>query len=149
MSTSHPTAFEAEHQPQLSAAWSANCGGAVRDIQISNDGVVAVSTDSGIRLFVGERGFTLLQELVTSPAKLTAFKFSRGGGEVITGASDGFLKWWDVHTGEETCSTQFPVTKGGDNRGEEEEEELTGEAPAISALACSTEGELVAATGGR
>ncbi|CAD7703434.1 unnamed protein product [Ostreobium quekettii] len=135
-------AFPADDGMRLDERWASAVGSAVRDIQISPQGVVAVATESMIRLYVGGGDFELRHELPTAPAAITAFAFSRSGEEVISGASDGFLKWWDVHGGEETCSTQFPA-----GCGEEGEEE--GGAPAVSALACSKEGELVAATGGR
>ncbi|CAD7697767.1 unnamed protein product [Ostreobium quekettii] len=138
--------FPCDDGMQLAPAWRSTCAGPVRDIQISPQGVVAAATEGGVRLYTGERDFELRHELRTCPAGITAFAFSRSGQEVITGANDGFLKWWDVHTGEEMASTQFPAAKGDE---EGEEEGAGGQAPPVSALACSKEGELVAATGGR
>lgn len=120
----------------------------MKDIQVSHRGVVAVATDSGVRLFGGgpSPNFGRRHELACPPpSRLTAFCFTPQGNEVITGASDGFLRWWDVETGDDNCTTQFPV--GGCDDGDEDESAAG--PPPISSLACCKDSDLVAVAGGR
>lgn len=145
MSSSDPPTLTPDSQPSLSSVWSCHCNGPVKDIQISPHGVVAVSTENCVNLYAGAPNFGTSQELSVAPATLTAYKFSADGADLITGASDGRLRWWEVPRGEEACSTQFPLLKAEESG----LDESGGVNPAISSIACAKEGDLVAAAGGR
>ncbi|KAI8469816.1 MAG: hypothetical protein J3K34DRAFT_521841 [Monoraphidium minutum] len=133
------TAAAAEWAPELKRAWSAACGGgAVRAILLSPRGKVAATTASSVFLFDGPPAFGLRRELRGQPAGLTAAAFSCKGTDIVSGGADGFLKWWQVDSGDELCSTQFPQ---GD--GQPAAPEL-----AIPEVACSR-GGFVAAVSGR
>ncbi|KIY96752.1 hypothetical protein MNEG_11211 [Monoraphidium neglectum] len=99
-------------EPELKRTWSAACGGDVHAILLSQRGKVAAATASSVFLFDGPPKFELRRELRGQPAGLTAAAFSCKGTDVVSGGADGFLKWWQVDSGEELCSTQFPRGDG-------------------------------------
>jgi hypothetical protein len=136
-------------QPELKGTWSATCAGSgapppdgaaragVMAILLSPRGRVAAATPSGVFLFDGPPSFAPRRELRGQHAGLTAAAFGGKGTDVVAGGADGFLKWWQVDSGEELCSTQFPLGDG----------QQAG-APAIPEVACSKAG-FVAAVSGR
>lgn len=127
-----------ELRTQLSSVWSCSCTAPIREVLISQQGVVAVATDSEITLYVGAPSFGDTHSLSSSPSQLTACSFSADGTHVLTGDSSGFLKWWDVVKGECTGMTQFPLNKL------DEADELTNSPPPICEIKCSQKSELVA-----
>eukprot|EP00210_Caulerpa_lentillifera_P003777 g3608.t1 len=127
---------------ELSSVWSCFCNAPIRDILISQQGVVAIATDSSITLYAGAPNFGDSHSLSSSPAHLTAYSFSADGTHFLTGDSNGFLKWWDVHNGDETGATQFPFSKLN------EADEMTNSPPSITDIKCSKESELVATSAG-
>lgn len=122
-------------QPELKRTWSATCDGAVHTILLSQRGRVAVTTESTILLYDGPPSFTLRHQLQGQSSGITAASFSCKGTDIVCGGADGFIKWWQVDSGEELCSTQFPLADG--------QQEL-----AIPEVACS-QGGFVAAVSGR
>lgn len=124
--------------PELRRTWSSACDGAVRAILLSPRGKVAAATASSVLLFDGPPKFELRRELRGQPAGLTAAAFSCKGTDVVSGGADGFLKWWQVDSGEELCSTQFPLGDGQQAGGD----------LSIPEVACSR-GGFVAAVSGR
>lgn len=149
--------FLQDNRSKLSSIWSCDVNGTLKDIRVSPKGVVAVGTEDTVLLYAGAPHFGNPFQLSVAPAKLTSFVFSANGEQLITGGSDGFLKWWEVHSGEESSSTQFPVSKpigsGGGGDGDDETNSGStgvGEPPAISFIMCSKVLEhLVVATGGK
>lgn len=131
-----PPQMASNWQPELKRTWSARCDSAVREILLSQRGKVAVATAGGLHLYDGPPGFALRHELLGQTAGVTAAAFGAKGADVVTGGADGFLKWWQVDSGEELCSTQIPLD-------ERQHQEL-----AVGDVACSKAG-LVAATSGR
>lgn len=136
-------------QAELRRTWSAACGGAVRAVLLSPRDVVAAVTASGISLFDGPPSFALRRELRGQAAGLTAAAFSCKGTDVVSGGADGFLKWWQVDSGEELCSTQFPLGDGAAAAaaplapgGQPQPAD-----PAIPEVACSKGGYAAAASG--
>lgn len=140
MSSTDPPVLSPEAQPSLSSVWSCATDGPVVDIQISCNGVVAVSTAHSVALYAGAPNFGVSQEISVAPATLTAYKFSAAGADLISGASDGSIKWWEVPRGEETACSQFPYLKG---------EEPGDDNPAVSCIVCAKEGDFVAASAAR
>lgn len=104
-------------------------------ICLSSKGRVAVSTNSRVLLFDPPPAFTPKKEFHSGSGSITATSFTSKGTEVVSGGDDGFLKWWQVDTGDEVCATQFPQAEGNS--------EL-----AVQEVACSSSG-FVAATSGR
>lgn len=122
-------------QPTLQQTWSNTCSEAVASIALSSKGKLAVSTKSSVYLFEPPPDLTLKKEITAGEAGITATAFSSKGTDVVSGGADGFLKWWQVETGEEVCVTQFPQAEGNS--------EL-----AVQEVACSKAG-FVAAVSGR
>lgn len=122
-------------QPDLKRTWTSTCSGAVTSIALSSKGRVAVSTKSSVYLFEPPPSLALNKEIAAGSADITATAFSSKGTDVVSGGADGFLKWWQVETGEEVCVTQFPQAEG--------DSEL-----AVQEVACS-KGGFVAAVSGR
>jgi WD40 repeat protein len=108
----------------------------VTSIALSSKGKVAVSTASSVYLFDPPPSLELKKEITAGAASITATAFSSKGTDVVSGGADGFLKWWQVETGEEMCITQFPEREQGSS-------EL-----AVQEVACSKAG-FVAAVSGR
>lgn len=104
------SASSAKWQPELVLKTSAApCNGPVTSILVSSArGKVAVCAAGCLYIREGPPSLNQKQEL-TAQAPIAAAAFSLKGTEVVTGGADGFLKWWQVETGEETCSTQFPL----------------------------------------
>lgn len=123
-------------QPELKRSWSARLGEQVNTIIVSTRGKVAVATRSSVFLYDGPPSYSQKQELKGQPAGLTAVCFSSKGTDVVAGGADGFLKWWQVDSGEETCSTQFPLA---DSKGQQE--------LSVPEVACSKAGYVAAASG--
>lgn len=103
-------------------------------ISLSSKGKVAVSTASRVLLFDPPPSLALKKE-IQAGSGVTAASFTSKGTDVVSGGSDGFLKWWQVDTGDEVCSTQFPQAEGNTDL-------------AVQEVACSKAG-FVAATSGR
>lgn len=129
-------------QPELKRAWSTTCDGAVKAILLSPHGKVAAATASSVFLFDSPPSFALKRELRGQPAGLTAAALSCKGTDVVAGGADGFLKWWQVDSGEEICSTQFPLGQDGQQSSQQAQE------LGIPEVACS-HGGFVAAVSGR
>lgn len=105
-------------------------------ITLSSKGKVAVSTKSSVLLFDPPPSFALKKEIQAGGSgAITATSFTSKGTDVVSGGADGFVKWWQVETGEEVCATQFPQAEGNT--------EL-----AVQEVSCSKAG-FVAATSGR
>lgn len=131
--------------PPVSAKWQSElalktspsrCEGPVTSILVSSArGKVAVCAGGALFVREGPPGLNQKQELAAQ-APITAAAFSSKGTEVVTGGADGFLKWWQVESGEETCSTQFPLEDGS-----------TATDLAIPHLACCKAGYIAAAAG--
>lgn len=141
MSSTDPPILAPDSQPSLCSVWSCECDGPVEDIQVSAHGVVAVSTDKLVHLYTGAPHFGTSQEICVAPARLKSYKFSASGSELITGGSDGSIKWWEVHSGEEHSCSQFPCLKGEQNIGED--------CLAVNCIVCAKEDGFVAAAAGR
>lgn len=103
-------------------------------ISLSSKGKVAVSTKSSVLLFDPPPSFALKKE-ISAGSGITATSFTSKGNDVVSGGADGFLKWWQVDTGDEVCNTQFPQAEGSTDL-------------AVQEVACSKTG-FVAATSGR
>ncbi|GBF87813.1 hypothetical protein Rsub_00524 [Raphidocelis subcapitata] len=100
-------------QPELKRTWAAACDGPVRAILLSQRGKFAAATPGGLSLHDGPPGFALRHELRGhAPGGPAAAAFSGKGADIVCGGADGFLKWWQVDSGEELCSTQFPLVDG-------------------------------------
>lgn len=127
-----------ELRTQLSSVWSCSCTAPIREVLISQQGVVAVATDSEITLYAGAPSFGDTHSLSSSPSQLTACSFSADGTHLLTGDSSGFLKWWDVLKGDCISKTQFPLNKL------DEADELVNSPPPICEIKCSQESDLVA-----
>ncbi|GBF93927.1 hypothetical protein Rsub_06176 [Raphidocelis subcapitata] len=134
----------ANWQSELKRTWSAACNGAVRAVLLSPRGKVAAATASSIVLFDGPPSFALRRELHGQAAGLTAAAFSCKGTELVSGGADGFLKWWQVDSGEELCSTQFPL---GDGAAPAPGGQQLPADPSIPEVACSKGGYVAAASG--
>lgn len=122
-------------QPELKRTWSTSCNGAVTSIALSSKGKIAVSTATSVYLFDPPPSLALKKEITAGAAGITAAAFTSKGTDVVSGGADGFLKWWQVETGEETCVTQFPERDEGSS-------EL-----AVQEVACSKAGYVAAASG--
>lgn len=122
-------------QPELNRSWSSTCSAPVTSIALSSKGKVAVSTASSVYLFDSPPSLELKKEITAGAATITATAFSSKGTDVVSGGADGFLKWWQVETGEEMCITQFPEREEGSS-------EL-----AVQEVACSTAGYVAAVSG--
>jgi WD40 repeat protein len=120
--------------PELKKTWSAVAGSCVTSISLSSKGKVAVSTKGSVLLFDPPPSFALKKE-IQAGSGITAPSFSSKGTDVVSGGSDGFLRWWQVDSGEEVCCTQFPQAEGTTDL-------------AVQEVACSKAG-FVAATSGR
>jgi hypothetical protein len=120
--------------PELKKTWSAVAGNCVTSICLSSKGKVAVSTKGSVLLFDPPPSFTLKKEIQAGSC-ITAPSFSSKGTDVVSGGSDGFLRWWQVDSGEEVCCTPFPQAEGSADL-------------AVQEVACSKAG-FVAATSGR
>jgi WD40 repeat protein len=107
----------------------------VTSIALSSKGKVAVSTASSVYLFDAPPSLELKKEITAGAATITATAFSSKGTDVVSGGADGFLKWWQVETGEEMCITQFPEREEGSS-------EL-----AVQEVACSKAGYVAAVSG--
>lgn len=84
---------------------------AIREVLVSHLGVVILPT-SGDALYILDCRNGQLQlrhRIQGQQAGITAVALSGKGSELIAGGADGFLKWWHVVSGEESCSTQFPI----------------------------------------
>lgn len=127
--------MENSRQLDVKRTWSTACNSAVNAILLSQQDKVAVVTPTAVHLSDGPPSFTPCHELPSPAAGLTAAAWSHKGTDLMAGSADGFLKWWQVDSGEEVCSTQFPVTEGHQDL-------------AISEVACSESG-FVAALSGR
>lgn len=125
----------ASWQPELQKTWSAAAGGCVTSIALSSKGKVAVSTKSSVLLFEPPPSFALKKQISGGAAGITATSFTTKGNDVVSGGADGFLKWWQVDTGDEVCCTQFPQSDGSSGL-------------PVQEVACSPSG-FVAATSGR
>ncbi|PNH05309.1 hypothetical protein TSOC_008435, partial [Tetrabaena socialis] len=79
-------------------------------------------------------------------AGITACALSGKGSELIAGGADGFLKWWHVLSGDESCSTQFPIVRG---RARSESVSNSSIMLAITGVASVKGTNLVAAASGR
>lgn len=104
-------------------------------IALSSKGKVAVTTRSRVLLFEPPPSFALKKEISAGAGDITASSFTSKGTDVVSGGADGFLKWWQVDTGDEVCSTPFPQVEGSTE-------------VAVQEVACSKSG-YVAATSGR
>jgi WD40 repeat protein len=108
----------------------------VTGITLSCKGAVAVSTPSSVLLFDPPPALGLRKELrAPDDSSIRATTFSCKGTDVVSGGSDGFVKWWQVDSGEEVCATQFPQAEGNSDA-------------AVQEVACSKAG-FVAAVSGR
>lgn len=135
-----PLSNQERARAQLSSVWSCSCDAPIRDIVISPHGVVGVVADSSIYLYAGAPSFGVSHTLSLSPARLTAYHFSADGTHFLTGDSLGFVKWWEVHSGEESSKAPFRLpkpTQGGS------------EGLSISSIVCSAETDLVAVAAGK
>jgi len=120
--------------------WSCSCDAPIRDIVISRQGVVGVVAASSIYLYAGAPSFGQPHSLSLSPARLTAYEFSADGTHFLTGDSQGFVKWWEVHTGEESSKAPFPFIKNVQNGSQED--------MLISSIVCHLETDLIAVAAG-
>lgn len=146
MSQGDPPAEGRVFQQGMKCLWSTKFGASVDRILASPQGVAAVVNENTIFIIDCSGPITIKQELKGHSAGITTATFSAKGTEIIAGGQDGFLKWWQVDNGEETCSTQFPYYHSD----EQTEPVSNGVGPlAISALACSKGQNLVAAASGR
>lgn len=134
MAAKAPHAFNS-WQPELKKTWSGAINGAVTSIAISPK-YVAVGTAASLYLYDPPPSLAFKKEITGGPAGITAIAFTSKGTDVVSGGADGFLKWWQVETGEEMCVTQFPECEEGST-------EL-----AVQEVACSKAG-FVAAVSGR
>jgi WD40 repeat protein len=124
-------------QPQLKCLWSTSCASTIKSVVLSSKGKLAASTDSCIFIFDGPPAFSCKQQLRPQGAKLTAIAFSHKGTDVVSGGADGFLKWWQIDTGAETCSTPFTTADA------QPQQQLS-----IPEVACSRAGFIAAVSGG-
>ena len=101
----------------------------------SRGGKVAAGAGTSVVVFDGPPSYGARSELRAQAGGVTAVAFSHRGSDVVAGGADGFLKWWQVESGDETCSTLFPAEGGGPDA-------------SIPEVSCSRDG-FVAATSGR
>lgn len=92
------------------AAWHAGPA-AIREVLVSPLGVVVLLTSGDSLLILDCRNgqLQLRHRIQGQQAGITAVALSGKGSELVAGGADGFLKWWHVISGDESCSTQFPI----------------------------------------
>lgn len=117
----------------------------IREVLVSPLGVVVLSGQSTVLVLETRSDDFRVRHQIQGQPHITAVALSGKGSEVIAGGSDGFLKWWHVVSGEETCSTQFQVA----HRSRSESISNGSVSLAITALASVKGSNLVAAASGR
>lgn len=119
----------------------------IREVLVSQLGAVVLLTSSASLVILDCRNgqLQLRHRIQGQQAGITAIALSGKGSELIAGGADGFLKWWHVVTGEESCSLQFPIV----HRGRSDSISNGSVTLAISAVAAVKGTNLVAAASGR
>ncbi|EFJ42141.1 hypothetical protein VOLCADRAFT_119515, partial [Volvox carteri f. nagariensis] len=119
----------------------------IREVLVSPLGVVVLLTTGASFLILDCRNgqLQLRHRIQGQQAGITAVALSGKGSELIAGGADGFLKWWHVLSGDESCSTQFPIVHRSRS------DPISNGAPvlAITAVASVKGANLVAAASGR
>lgn len=111
----------------------------VLDLFVAPNGLAVLVTATAVHVLDPTQGDLLVKhELSGHAAKVTAASLSFKGNDVVVGYADGFLKWWRLSSGEETCSTPFPFMQQG-----------VSSPLAVHTVACSRGSGLVAAACGR
>ena len=125
--------------PDLKPVWSSSCPGPIKSIvvhQLKNK--LAACTGSSVALHdIQQQSVSRKWNIEAQPAGIRAVAFNCKGTELVSGEADGWLKWRQVESGEETCTTKFPWPDG------QSQQELP-----VHEVACSRSG-LVAAASGR
>jgi hypothetical protein len=134
--------------PELKRSWQHTFESQVLGVVVSGRGKVAVATREHIAVHDAPPGLALRKHLASPEAEVTAVSFNLRGSEIVAGYSGGVVKWWQVESGELTCTAQFPRSDSGGG-GDEDADSSAARAPEdVREVVCSRSG-LVAAASGR
>lgn len=123
----------------LSSSNTLLCFLQVLDLFVAPNGLAVLVKSNAVLVIDPTQGDLLVKhELSGHSGNVTAASLSFKGNDVVVGYSDGFLKWWRLSSGEETCSTPFPFVQQG-----------VSSPLAVHTVACSRGSGLVAAACGR
>jgi len=142
----HPKVGRGSIASELSISWTTRLPHEIAELLVTPAGAtVAVTNNARVQVFDGISSSTVKHELVGQQAGISAATASSKGTELIAGGADGFLKWWQLDSGEEMASTQFLYYQDG-----EEPVTLDSRDPCdVSSVTISRGSNLVAASSGR
>lgn len=124
---------------QLRTTWSGHADGQVKHLFSTVSSLVVVKASSKV-LVLDYENSKAKREFQIQQHDITSATISSKGSELIVGCEDGFLRWWHLETGEETCSTQVP-------RDTSDADAAAASSQAVSIVSCSKKSSLAAVCG--